>query len=136
MAAIDGHGATLKYASSSPGTTAVGEIISISSPNLSRPMIEPTNMGSSAREFIAGGFYDAGALDFEIQYDPGTTEHDYLTTALTAGTLLYFRITWSDTSTYDCSGYVESFSASAEMEDRITATISVRLTSTVTITGA
>lgn len=136
MAAIDGHGATLKYATTSPGTTAIGDIVSIGGPNLTRPMIESTNMDSTAREFLAGGFYDAGTLDFEIQYDPGVTAHDAITDAFVAGTLLYYRITWSNTDTFDVAGYVESFSVTSEMEDRVTASISIRTTGTITITAS
>ena len=138
MAAIDGHGTTLHYDDSGTAdpSDALGEIVSIGGPNLTRPMIESTNMDSSAREFIAGGFYDVGTIDVEIQYNPGDTAQDAMTTALTAGTQKAFKITWSDTSKAVFEGFVESFSVTAEMEDRLTASMSIRTTGTVTITGA
>lgn len=138
MAAIDGHGTTLHYDATTTAdpTNAVGEVVSIGGPNLSRPMIESTNMDSTAREFISGGFYDVGTIDVEIQYNPGTTAQDAMTTALTAGTQHAFKITWSDTSKAVFEGFVESFSVTAEMEDRLTASMSIRTTGAVTITTA
>jgi len=137
MAAIDGHGATLVYGTAG-GTpsTSFGEVLSIGGPNLSRPMIETTNMDSTAREYIAGGFYDAGTVDIELQYDPGNTGHDAMTSAITAGTEHSFKITWSDTSTASFDGFVESFSVTAEMEDRLTASMSIRTNGTLTLSTA
>ena len=137
MAAIDGHGTTIEYgAEDASGGTAIGEVVSIGGPNLSRPMIESTNMDSTAREFIAGGFYDVGTVDVEIQFNPGTAAQDAMTTALTAGTTHGFKITWSDTSTAVFNGLVESFSGHAEMEDRLTASMTIRTTGAVTIATA
>ena len=138
MAAIDGHGTTLKYDASGGSTfgSTIGQITSVGGINLSRPMIESTNMASTAREFIAGGFYEVGTVDVELQYDPGDTQHDAMTTALTAGTQHAFKITWSDTSTAIFEGFVESFAVTAEMEDTITASMSIRTTGTVAISGA
>lgn len=134
MAAIDGHGTTLHYGTSGgSASTAVGDVVSIGGPNLTRPMIESTNMDSSAREFIAGGFYDVGTIDVEIQYTAATAAHDAMTDALTGGTQHAFKITWSDSSNATFEGFVESFSVTAEMEDRLTASMSIRTTGTVTI---
>jgi hypothetical protein len=137
MAAIDGHGAALVYGTAG-GTpsTAFGEVVSIGGPNISRPMIETTHMGSTARKYIAGGFYDLGTVDVEIQYDPGNTGHDAMTSAILAGTEHSFKITWSDTSTASFDGFVESFNVTAEMEDRLTASLSIRVNGTLTLATA
>ncbi len=121
---ILGHGTTLAI-----GVTTIGNIQSITGPNQTRDSIDVSTMDSvnKWREFIPGRL-DAGEITFTVNYDgaSGGTAND-LNTKLTAvaSTIL---VTFPDTSSFSCSGFVTGLGHAIPFDDKITQDITIKLT--------
>ena len=130
MAAITSQGTTFSYAGG-----AITDVVSISGPNVTVATIDTTNVASIHRTFLAGTI-DSGELTLEIQYDPNTPTglenaiDNSATTAPAAGSCV---ITFSDSSTWTFSGFITGFSPSVAIDDRVTASVTVKATSSITI---
>ena len=141
MAAIDGHGTTLHYKTTEGGAAygdAIIQVTSITGGGISRGMIETTHMTSTSRSHIPAGFYEGQEISLDIQYDPDAATHSVFTTAITAAspTEYIWKISYTDSTptTYEINGYVSGFEVTAEMEDLLTASVTIRTTGDVTIT--
>ena len=133
---LHGHGATLSI-----DGTAVGNIISISGPEISRDALDISTMDSATkhREFKPG-MIDSGEVTAELNYD-GTTVAAFLLartkTTATAGNLI---ITISDDdgttnkSTYTGTCFVTSLGHAIPFDDKVTQSLGLKLTSTLALT--
>ena len=130
MAAIDTAGTTLSF-----DGVAIGSVQSISGMSLSRASIDTSALEHTAgKEFIASGLYDSGELSFEIQYDPGSTGHDKLTTSLKAGTDGAVIVTFSDSATWtSAGGHVTAFEPGMEVDGVTTGSCTIKISGAVTI---
>ena len=124
---LHGHGTTLAI-----GGSAVGQIISISGPNMTRDSIEITNMGSTNkwREFIPG-MLDAGECTADVVYD-GTAVATFLAAQLTQ-TAQTITVTFPDTGTWAASGFMTSLGHSIPYDDKISQSVGIKFTGAVTI---
>jgi predicted secreted protein len=130
MPAISGNGTTFKW-----NTVEVGLVQSVSGPSASVATIETTDISGSAKTFIAG-MVDGGEVSLEVSYDPDTAEnHDDMTTDFAAGTAQDWVITFSDTSSIEGSGIITSFSASASIDDKVTASFTIKVSGALTFNG-
>lgn len=133
-AGIHGHGSTLSI-----GGTAVGNITSISGPEISRDPLDISTMdsGTKHREFIPG-MIDSGEITAELNYD-GTTIATLLknqTTASAAAIVITIPDGDGTTnkSTYTGSGFITSLGHAIPFEDKVTQSVGIKLTSTLALT--
>jgi len=124
---LHGHGTTLAI-----GGSAVGQIISISGPNMTRDSIEITNMGSTNkwREFIPG-MLDAGECTADVVYD-GTAVATFLAAQLTQ-TAQTITVTFPDTGTWAASGFLTSLGHSIPYDDKVSQSVGIKFTGAATI---
>lgn len=134
--ATQGFGIQLAYESSGNYVT-VGEIIDVTPPSISKDTIETTHHATTdgIRTFV-GGLVDTGEASLEVNYDVAGTEHVFLRdAALSANdTATNFRITYSDSAntTETFAAIVTGFEASSPIDDRITATITLKVSGDIT----
>lgn len=130
-----GYGVSLLVSDVSPATTptnAIGTIMSFTPPNPTRDIIDVTSSSSAnmAREFVAG-LIDYGESSFEMLWDTGST-----TDALLRGITLEraprtYRATFSQYTparTITFQAYLTGYERSAPMEDKMTASITLKVT--------
>ena len=130
---------TLGISTSLAGATAgtIGNIISITLPNQTRDSVETTTMGSTSnfREFIPG-LLNAGEISVELNYDGSASGNaDSLQTALETVAEVW-TIKFPDDSTFVCSGFITSLGGASPMDDKITQSVTIKLTGKPTFTEA
>ena len=129
MAAISGNGTTFTWDSD-----VIGQVQSLSGPSVSVATIDTTDIAGTAKTFIAG-MVDGGEVSLEVSYDPDSTDAEYhtaMTADLESGTAKTWTITWSDGSTVSASGIITSFSASASIDDKVTASFAIKVSGALT----
>lgn len=130
--AITSQGTTFSYAG------AIADIVSISGPGVTVATVDTTNIASIHRTFL-GGTIDSGELSMEINYDPNTPsglENAFDNSATVAPPAVSCVITFSDLSTWTFSGFITGFSPSMAIDDRVTASITVKATSSIVIAAS
>ena len=132
--AITGNGTTFSY-----NSVAIGDIVSISAPSVSVATIDTTSVASVYRTFL-GGTIDSGEMGLEIMYDPNSTagaalEAEWEATASAAPVERACVITFSDSSTYTFNAILTAFSASVAIDDKVTASVSLKVSGSITIAG-
>jgi hypothetical protein len=118
-----GTGTTIAFGTS--GFTA--EVMSVAGNDITREDIEVTNMASTNyREFIPSKLVDAGSIEMEISFDPnsqppiaGAAEVITITFPLPAG--------GATPATLVFSGYVNSWSWTSTMEEKMEGTITIKI---------
>ena len=119
-----------------PALVQLGEILSVTPPNPQTAQVEATHMGSPdrRREFIAG-LIDDGEGTFEMNYVPGSTTDVLIRASQTAGDTRAYRIVIPDgAGTWQVDGdcIVTGYERNIPIDDRMTATLTVRFTGAVT----
>jgi len=107
------------------------EILSINTSGMSRSSIDVTHMGTTgAREFMPTTLVDNGALDIEFAYIPGTTPpiQDAVANPVVNDSCV---ITFPGPHTITGDAFMTDFSASAPLEDKLTATATLKWADTV-----
>lgn len=139
--AFSGVGTVFKRAtgaSSSGGTVyaAIAEINSIGGPNKSRGTIDVTSLDSTGgyREFIAS-FRDPGEITLEMNFT--RDGYDNLNDDFDSDSSVEYQIILSDTgnTTFDFAGYVTALGMAVPMDDKVTASITIKITGQVTMTS-
>ena len=136
--AVSGVGTQFKRAegdSSAPTFTAISEINSISGPNMSRDTIDVTSLDSTGgyREFI-GGFRDGGELTMEMNFT--IAGFDLMKDDFESAALRDYQVVLSDTgnTTLEFAGLVTSLGLTVPMDDKITASVTIKISGEVTLT--
>jgi predicted secreted protein len=122
--------------SPTPVLTQLGEILSVSVPNSQVEDVEATHMESPnrRREWITG-LIDDGEGTFEMNYVPGSATDDLIQTALADGVARGYRIVLPDGATgWEITGdcIVKGYERNIPIDDRMTATLTVRFTGAAT----
>ena len=118
---------------SGSGTYAViAEVKGVRGPGLSGGVIDVTSFDSTGvREFVAT-LRDAGTLSFSVNYVPngGGTGHQLLVTDLYNGSTVNFRLEFqfSPTVILAFSGIITGFEVSAELEQAVSANVTIKVT--------
>jgi hypothetical protein len=114
----------------------IGQVMSISGPDGSVTEIDVTNLSSSAKEFIIG-LPDEGSVSLEVSWDhaSATAQHDTLWTARANATEENIQIFLTDSpnTTLTFQAFVTTYSISLGVDDKVAATIGLRITGAVTI---
>lgn len=122
--------------SSASSYTAVGEVNSITGPNMSRDFIDTTSLDTTGgyKTFI-GSFRDPGELQLEMNFD----RDEYLTmlAEFQAAAAAYWQIVLPDSgnTTFEFAGFVSAIGAAFPKEDKITCSITIKITGQVTVSS-
>lgn len=119
------------------------ELLDVDGPGLSREFVETSHMGTAApgagqmgnKTFLPKRQVDPGELTFECHLDPdvippihAAAETITITFPLPAG--------GATAATWACSGFITSYEPSDPMEDKMTVSITVKLTGPITVTAS
>ena len=135
-AAIHTWNSKLQRATASGGPfTDVGEVVSIGGPSVDVSVVEVTHLASPSRakEFIAG-LIDPGEFEFEANFlkaDFNTLWGDCV-----AGTSRWFKVIFSDTSSFLVNGFFKTLKPNTAGNDRHMYTASIKITGLPTYTPA
>lgn len=120
--------------------TKVAEVTSVTPPNEQVAEVEVTHYESPGRtrEFIAG-LNDAGDMSFEINWVPGNATDSLIATAKADGLVRTMRIVTpaipgtpgSPGQQFTFPGFVRGFERGIPIDDKMTATITVRVAGAV-----
>ena len=116
--------------------TAIGQVMSISGPDGSTGEIDVTNLASTAKEFIPS-LPDYGTVSLDVVWDHATTanQHAALWTDFSAQTTggYQIRLTDSPQTTLTFQAFPNAYPINIAVDDKVGATIGLRITSSVTI---
>ena len=135
--AVSGVGTIFKRSdmASSASFTAIAEINSIEGPDKSRETIDVTSLDSTGgyREFIAS-FRDAGQIQLEMNFT--RAGYDDMNDDFETDTLVDYQIVLPDTgnTTLDFSGLVSALGIGIPMDDKITSSVTIKISGQVTLT--
>jgi hypothetical protein len=129
-----GTGASVTF-----GTSGFNAYVSnISGPNASRDPIETTHLlTTGGKTFIPGDLYDPGEITLDIMFDPSLTVPMFAQEVLETITITYpVPAGLSTGATWACSGFVTGHSPTAPLEDKMTASLTIKLSGNITKTAA
>lgn len=132
-----GLGATLSIENSTAVLTQIGEVIEISLPNPQTEDVEATHFGSPSRqrEWIAG-LIDNGEVSFSINWVPGGATDDLIVEAQTSGDARGVKVVipsgTGTSETFTFEAIIKGYEKSIPIDDRMTATVTMRVTGAVT----
>ena len=151
MAAFTSFGTTLKVGVATGGaysapSAAVGEILSINLDGIKLNTIDTSNLANQFRTY-APGLIDSGTVSFEINLDPDDAQQLSVvqqldnTAATTRPALKSWLITFGNGAggtnpgaTFSFVGLVSDYSVKGAMDSAVTASISVKISGSVTFT--
>lgn len=145
MAKITGVGATLQIGTADDGGstaagsdtfTTIGGVNSFSGPTGDKGEAEVTDLGSSGREFLAT-IPDYGEVSFTGFHDVAQATQNTLWADFTDADdthIRNYRITFTDSSSFDFQGYVKTLSNSAEIDSGVPFNGSIRISGGITRT--
>lgn len=131
--AVDqGYGTTLTAGTSSWSA----QLTSISISGISRAALDTTHMGSGASgtdhgnaTFIPSDIVDAGSIEVEGFFNSGTEPP-------IDAAAEQWTITFPDTSTWVCSGFMTDFAANVPFDEKMTFSATIKLTGACNITNS
>ncbi len=140
---LHAHGASVLLSTTThpSNATAIGNIINIGGPELSRDSVDVSTMDSTAkwREFLPA-MVDAGEVTMEVNYDgtaAGTA--DFLAGKLTATTHIVF-IRFGDhtqptnESNWKSAGAITGLGQAIPFDDKVTQSVTIKLSGVATYT--
>jgi len=111
------------------GGVAIAEILDVTPPGMSRESIQSSHMGSTiAHDFIPSKLYDGGEVTLEIAFDPNWAVP---ISAAAQSVVITFPDSGSSTWTFDA--FVTGYEPTDPLEDRMTASLTLKVTGAVTI---
>ena len=136
--AIAGVGTQFKRSNmtATPTFTAIAEINDITGPNMSRDTIDTTSLDTTGgyRTFI-GGFRDGGEVQLEMNFT--LAGYDDLKLDFEDSDLRDYQIVLPDTgaTTFGFTGLITSLGVKIPNNDKITASVSIKISGGVTLTS-
>ncbi|MDG9705544.1 phage tail tube protein [Streptomyces sp. DH37] len=137
MPGIDAFGIALQRSDmveASPTFTAIGNVTSVSGPEIERETYDVTSHDSPDkwREFV-GGLVDGGEVTLEINYDP--SQHDTLIDDFADTEPRDYKLVFPQSlGTWDLTLLLTGFSPEAPVDDKLTAELTFKVTGKPTIT--
>ena len=121
MSNVANHGVTLSLSdmAGTPTFNAIGQIVEITPPNISRGVTPvPDHDDSGGIPFYADALYDGGEVTFTVKHDPALSTHDAtdgIRAAMIDGNTRDWRIVLPDTGStqYDFAGFVVAWNPAA-----------------------
>lgn len=117
--------------------TAIAEVYDITPPSSTVDQIDATHMQSPNRnrEFIAG-LSDPGSASFEMNFVPGSASDLKIQEIRASGEQVLCRITFPNSVTWKFTGQVESYEPAVPTEDKMTASVSFKVSGSTVATAA
>jgi len=120
----------------------IPEVLSMTTPETSRPTVDVTSLDSTAKEYISG-LKDGGSIELSGNWVASNTYHQLLKTNASAGTAATFLITLptSPVTAVEFTGTPEAFGFSVEPDSQITFSATLKVsgdpdwTTSATVTG-
>ena len=112
-------------------SSAIGQVVSISGPSGSASEIDTTHLQSTAKEFMIG-LMDEGEVSFDVNIDHADVGQLAFQASRLARTSKTYTITWSDAKVSTFTGYAKSFSKTASVDDKVSASLAIRISGAVT----
>lgn len=134
-----GYGTTVEIEdetlSSPPVYVVLEEIFGVTPPNQQTEQVEATHNTSPdrTREFITG-LIDPGECSFEMNFIPGSATDQRLQELKTSGARRDCRVTYPNDVTWEFSAAVTGYEPSTPTDDRMTVTVTLRVSGPTTIT--
>ena len=125
----------MKELANSTALTKLAEVTSVSLPNEQVAEVEATHYESPnrTREFIPG-LNDAGEITVEMNFDPGSATDLMLVAAKSDNGVRTMRIVTppgDDDQMYTFPGFVKGYERGLPLDDRMTATVTIRVAGAV-----
>lgn len=125
-----GTGATISFGSS--GFSA--HITNVDHSGISRAVVETSHLGTTtARTFVPGDLYDGGTVALEMNFD-SNDQPPITSTAETITITFPIKPGGSTGATAQFSGFVQDWSYTVPLEDKMTATATIKVTGAITWT--
>lgn len=137
MAGILSKGITLSYATTSTGSfNEIPNLQEIPDLGGAADRVEVTTLADDNRKYI-NGIKDFGELAFTFLYDnSGSTSNYRVVRGLEeAENLVYFKVTFPDTTVFSFSGYVSTAINSAGVNDAMTFALNITLNSDIAVSN-
>ena len=121
------------------GTVPIANINDLSGPGLTLdPIDTTTHDNSSAWRTFVGGLLDAGEISLEIDYVPTAASHGNtsgLVNSLSGRSTASYSMKFPDsaTTTWTFTALVTSFEPQAPVDDKLTASVTMKLTGAPTL---
>jgi predicted secreted protein len=119
--------------------TTIAEVVTITGPSLAMDPLEMTNHDSPGQwEEHIGGTLRSGEVTFDLNYIPADGTHDASTGLLAdflARTVRNFELIFSDTplTKWSFSAFVTGFEPSAPFDDKLSASVTLKVTGQPTL---
>lgn len=129
MANYAAFGATLEQFDTTNGYVTVGQVDDISMPALALDAPDVTaHDSSSAYRQVVGGLKEIGEMSMTLIYDPAAASHVSKWTLLSNRDYTPFKLTFPDAgnTTFAFRAFVTKFEPSAPVEDKLTASVTLR----------
>jgi Lambda phage tail tube protein, TTP len=135
--AMIGYQTTVFYADAeSPGIfTQVTEVIEVTPPNAVADDVDATHFTSPnrTREYIAG-FIEPGEASFGVNRIPGGSLEIALMALRDSGARRMWRFVWPNNTIWDFVAYVKGHETTSPIDDRMTATYTLKVAGSTTVT--
>ncbi|HCO90502.1 MAG TPA: outer capsid protein Hoc [Alphaproteobacteria bacterium] len=127
-----GHGAVFKRGDGEDPEvfTSIGEVLNITPPSITKDVIDATHTGSPDRyrEFIVG-LRDGGEASVEIQFKPDSPAVANMIADCESDQPVNYQIDFDGgTTVWDFAGLATAFEPSIPVDDKMTATFTVKVT--------
>lgn len=119
-------------------TTVLGRV-ELEGPELERTAVKTTDLDTTvAHTYRGSALYEGGTLTGKLFYDPFDATNQHFQTAITSTTAEAWKVTYSDGSSFNFSGFVTKFkpmeSVEAGDEDNLQASFEIKVSGGVTFT--
>ncbi|MFE3839419.1 phage tail tube protein [Pseudogemmobacter sonorensis] len=134
--AMIGYDTGFAIAATAAGTTFVelDEVFEVTPPSATISEVEVTHFKSPGRrrEFIAG-LTDSGTASLQMNYVPNSISDQRINALRASGEVLPMRITYPNGVTVSFDGFIQEYTPAIPLDDRLTATVNIRVTGDVVI---
>lgn len=119
--------------------TSIAQVKSVGGPSLGLDPIDVTHHASTGSwEEVVGGILRSGEVSLDINYDPAGATHDASTgliADMVAKTVRNFQLVFPDTgtTTWSFAALVTAFEPSAPHDDRLSASVTLKLSGQPTL---
>lgn len=139
MSAEIGYGTIIEVETSAgSGTyTALSRVFEATPPSSEVDQVDVTHFGSPQRrrEFIAG-LTDSGTASLQMDHVPASATDVFVEAWRASGQTRALRLTYPNASSVTFSGYVLTYQSSIPLDDKMTASLEIKVTGAVTIVAA
>jgi hypothetical protein len=130
-----GYGVQLRVSDAFPATSPtnlIGQVMSVTPPSPTRDIIDVTSSSSPnmAREFITG-LIDYGEATCEMNWEPGSAADTLLRGISLERSPRTYQLRWTQTTpdvAITFTGYLTAYERSSPMGEKMTATVTIKVT--------